>query len=219
MRRRRLALGGLVVALAITAAACGGGGTGQAAVSIKTLQAAVGNTQAEPSSRFVMDLAVDADGHSMTIHGEGVSAGDGRNGQITMTIPSAGTLEERIVDGTVYMNFGDLLGTKLGGKQWVFGHRDAAGWQTDIAVSDASITRGVDYSLSLILTGSQAILVVNGVSKVNFTFGSALTGSVGLGSTDSVTQFTNLDVQQYTPPSVPPGTLPIQEDFSSGQAS
>jgi hypothetical protein len=40
-----------------------------------------------------------------------------------MTVPSAGTIEERIVDGTVYMNFGDLLGPVLGkaldGKQWV----------------------------------------------------------------------------------------------------
>ncbi len=58
-----------------------------------------------------MDLAVDAGGQSTTIHGEGAVAGDGKNGQITMTVPSAGTFEERIVDGTVYMNFGDLLGT------------------------------------------------------------------------------------------------------------
>lgn len=120
--KRRGALAGVVVALAVTAAACGGGGGGDASgasVSIKTLQAAVSNSQAEPSSKFVMDLAVDAVGKSTTIHGEGVVAGDGKNGQITMTVPPAGTFEERIVDGTVYMNFGDLLGTQLGGKQWV----------------------------------------------------------------------------------------------------
>jgi LppX_LprAFG lipoprotein len=119
--QRRLGFEGIVVALAITAAACGsGGGGGDAAVSIKTLQAAVSNSQAESSSRFVMDLAVDARGQSTTIHADGVVAGDGKNGQITMTVPSAGTLEERIVDGTVYMNFGALLGTnETGGKQWV----------------------------------------------------------------------------------------------------
>ena len=58
--RRRLALGGVVVALALTAAACGGGGGGNdAAVSIKTLQAAASNTQAAQSSRFVMDMDVE----------------------------------------------------------------------------------------------------------------------------------------------------------------
>jgi hypothetical protein len=118
--RRRGALLGIVVAFVLALSACGSGGGGDAAVSIKTLQAAVSNTQAEPSSRFVMDLAVDADGQSTSIHGEGVVAGDSKTAQITMTIPSAGTLEERIVDGTVYMNFGDLLGgTKLGPEQWV----------------------------------------------------------------------------------------------------
>ena len=120
--KRRGALAGIVVALAVTAAACGSGGGSDASgasVSIKTLQAAVSNSQAEPSSRFTLDLAVDADGHSEAIHGEGVSAGDGKTGQFTFTVPSAGTIEERIVDNTVYMNFGDLLGIKLGGKQWV----------------------------------------------------------------------------------------------------
>jgi hypothetical protein len=120
--KRRGALAGIVVALAVAVAGCGGGGGSDASgasVSIKTLQAAVSNSQAAESSRFTMDLAVDAAGQSTTIHGEGVVAGDGKNGQITMTIPSAGTLEERIVDGTVYMNFGDLLDTDLGGKQWV----------------------------------------------------------------------------------------------------
>jgi hypothetical protein len=66
-----------------------------------------------------MDLAVDADSKSTTIHGEGVVDGDGKNGQITLTVPSAGTIDERIVDGTVYIDFGSLLGTDLGGKQWV----------------------------------------------------------------------------------------------------
>ncbi len=120
--KRRGALAGVVLAFAMAVAACGGGagnGASGASVSIKTLQAAVSNSQAEPSSRFTMDLAVDARGHSATIHGEGVVAGDGKNGQIMMTVPPAGTMETRIVEGTVYMNFGDLLGTDLGGKQWV----------------------------------------------------------------------------------------------------
>ena len=41
--KRRGALVGFVIALALGAAACGSGGTGEAAVSIKTLQAAASN--------------------------------------------------------------------------------------------------------------------------------------------------------------------------------
>lgn len=120
--KRRGALGAVVLAFALVLAACGGGGDGggNATVSIKTLQAAVAKTQAAESSRFVMDMNVDADGHQVTIHGEGVSAGDGKTGQITMTLPSVGTIEERIADGTIYMNFGDLpFASKLDGKHWV----------------------------------------------------------------------------------------------------
>jgi hypothetical protein len=118
--KRRGALAGVILAIATVVAACGGGGgTSGAAVSIKTLQVAASNSQAEQSSRFTMDVAVDAGAHSTTVHGDGVVAGDGKNGQISLTVPSAGTMEERIVDGTVYVDFGALLGTDLGGKQWV----------------------------------------------------------------------------------------------------
>jgi hypothetical protein len=118
--RRRLALGGIVVALAITAAACGSGGGTDAVVSIKTLQAAVDNTQHAPSSRFTMDISVDASGKNVAIHAEGVASGDGKQGNITMTLPTLGTIEERIVDGTVYMDFSDLpFASELGGKRWV----------------------------------------------------------------------------------------------------
>ena len=65
---RRGVLAGIVVALAITAAACGGG-TGEAAVSIKTLQAAASNTQAAESSRFAMDMTVDVAGAAGDDHG------------------------------------------------------------------------------------------------------------------------------------------------------
>ena len=118
--KRRGALGAVVLAFGLVLAACGGGGGGDATVSIKTLQAAVANTQAVESSRFSMDMAVDADGHRVTIHGEGVTAGDGKTGQITMTVPSVGVIDERIVDGTIYMNFGDLpIASGLDGKHWV----------------------------------------------------------------------------------------------------
>jgi hypothetical protein len=145
---RRTALAGALVALAITAAACGSGsGSGgqQAAVSIKTLEAAVSNTEAAESTRFVMDLTIEVAGESMTMHGEGVASGDGQNGQISMRIPSVGTMEQRIVDGTFYANFGDLLGSgfdkELGGKKWVVFDLDELG-----ALGESNISQLADQS-------------------------------------------------------------------------
>jgi hypothetical protein len=119
--KRRGALAGVVLALAIVVAACGGGNS-NAAVSIKTLQAAASNTQAAESSRFVVDVTVNggqADG--LTVHADGVMSGDGKTGTIDVGMPMVGDLEERIVDGTIYMNVGSLpfASSKLDGKQWL----------------------------------------------------------------------------------------------------
>jgi LppX_LprAFG lipoprotein len=136
--KRRGVLAGIVVAFALAVAACGGGDSGSGAsgnptVSIKTLQAAVSNTQAEQSSKFTMDVGVDTTGKSLAIHGDGVSSGDGKTGQITLTIPSVGTVDERIVDGTVYMNLGDLpFASKLTDKPWVEVNLDELGQKTGI---------------------------------------------------------------------------------------
>jgi len=120
--RRRLTFTGFVVAFAIMASACGGGTGDQAAVSIKTLQAAVSNTQAADTTQFTMDMAVDVAGEQVSITAEGVTSADGQQAQLAFTIPMLGTVEQRIVDGTLYMNLGDLtlLGSLLPeGKQWV----------------------------------------------------------------------------------------------------
>ena len=151
--RRRLALGGMVVALAITAAACGGGGGGtDAVVSIKTLQAAVDNTQAEESSRFVMHVSVDSAGKQAAIDVEGVMSGDGKHGQLTLDAPMLGTIEERIVDGTVYMDFGDLpFASELGGKRWVSVNLDELQQQsgTDLgALADQAQSNGPQQGLA-----------------------------------------------------------------------
>src|SRR5690349_18749146 len=110
--KRRGALIGFVVALALGAAACGSGGTGEAAVSIKTLQAAASNSQAAESSRFTMDITVDVDGQPVTVTADGVMAGDGKNGQLEVSMPIVGSNEDRIVDGVVYMNLGSFPGVE-----------------------------------------------------------------------------------------------------------
>jgi len=122
--KRRGALAGIVVALAVTAAACGGGGGSDASgasVSIKTLQAAASNSQAAESSRFTMDMSVDAAGEPVTITVDGVMAGDGKTGELKVSVPIVGDIEERIVDGVIYMNLGSFPGApaELDGKQWV----------------------------------------------------------------------------------------------------
>jgi hypothetical protein len=117
----RGALVGFVIALALGAAACGSGGSGEAAVSIKTLQAAASNSQAAESSRFTMDLTIDVAGDPTTVNVDGVMAGDGKNGELTVSLPIVGTIEERIVDGVIYMNLGSFPGapSDLDGKQWI----------------------------------------------------------------------------------------------------
>jgi hypothetical protein len=119
--KRRGALGAIVLALAMTVAACGGGGGGDAAVSIRTLQAAASNSQAAESSRFTMDMSIDVDGAPMTVTVDGVMAGDGKNGELKVSAPVVGGIEERVVDGVVYMDLGAIPGAsaKLGDKQWV----------------------------------------------------------------------------------------------------
>jgi len=122
MKRRGL-LAGIVVAAAVTLSACGGGGggSGDAAVSIDTLRAAASNTQAAESSRFTIDVAVDVAGHPTTITVDGVMAGDGKTGELEVSLPIVGSIQERIVDGVIYMNLGSFPGAadKFDGKQWV----------------------------------------------------------------------------------------------------
>jgi hypothetical protein len=118
---RRGTWAGIVLALVMGVTACGGGGGNDAAVSIKTLQAAVSNSQAAESSRFVMDMTVDVADGPVTIKVDGVMAGDGKTGELDVSMPIVGTLQERIVDGVIYMNLGSFPGApaQLDGKQWV----------------------------------------------------------------------------------------------------
>jgi hypothetical protein len=115
---------GMVIALAVTVAACGGGGGGgDAAVSIKTLQAAVRNTEAAPSSRFVMDVEFHGGSAAgLSLHGEGVASDDGKQLQAKVTMTPLGSFEERLVGDSIYVNFGDIpkIADELpAGKPWL----------------------------------------------------------------------------------------------------
>jgi hypothetical protein len=119
---RRGALAGVILAFTMVVAACGGGGGGasDAAVSIKTLQAAASNSQAADSSRFTMQIQAHAKGEPFTIDAQGVIAGDGKNGELKLSMPIVGDLEERIVDGVYYLDLGSFPGapSEVAGK-WV----------------------------------------------------------------------------------------------------
>ena len=133
--KRRGALVGFVIALALGTAACGSGGSGDAAVSIETLQAAASNSQAAPSSRFTMDMAFDVAGEPTTITVDGVMAGDGKNGELTISMPIVGSIEERVVDGVIYMNLGSFPGAHASSER-----RDP-GWQVDAGRYDVIVAR------------------------------------------------------------------------------
>ncbi len=109
-----------------------------------------------------------------------------------------------------------FAGAFVGLQQWVIGHRDSTGWHIDAATSDPTIAADTDFGLRLLLQGAGASLVVNGTAEVSTTYGGNFTGSVGLGTENGVTQFDNLTVQPYSPPTG--GTLPITENFDDGVA-
>jgi hypothetical protein len=73
--------------------------------------------------------------------------------------------------------------------QWVIGQRTGKGWQ-DLAVFNEAITTDTFYSMNLLLNGNQATLEVGGAVKVIFAFADPVnTGSVGLGTENSISQF------------------------------
>ena len=115
----RIGLGCAALGVALALAGCGGSGPGTDAVSIKTLQLASENTQNAQSARFRLDVT-DESGRSV-VQASGVSAADEKNGQVTMQLPSGGSTEMRIVDGTAYLDVSNLpLGSlNPSGKRWV----------------------------------------------------------------------------------------------------
>jgi hypothetical protein len=115
MRRASL----LIVCLsALLLTACGGGGSDRSdAVSIKTLQAAASNTQDAESTRYEIDMQSD----QLDMHASGVLSGDGRTGQAVLET-SRGRVEQRMVDGVAYIDFGglDIAGLEpANGKRWI----------------------------------------------------------------------------------------------------
>jgi hypothetical protein len=105
----------------------------------------------------------------------------------------------------------DFAGTYVGAREWLVGHRDAAGWHTDAYTIDNSIVPGTDYLLQLSIQQAQAVLAVGGATKVSFTFAAPVNGgALGLGTQGSLTQFDNFVAQQPA--------LPFQQNFSDGVA-
>ncbi len=106
-----------------------------------------------------------------------------------------------------------FAGALVGLQQWVIGHRDTAGWHNDAAVGDSSIAPSPSgYNLQLWLQGGNADLYVGGAGKVSFNYAIAFTGSVGLGTENSLTQFSGLNVQQPPAATLP---IPVGGNFSN----
>jgi hypothetical protein len=101
---RRLLLAPLAAALLLTG--CGDSGSPAATDTLTPAEAIaqVGQKTTEAgSSRFAMTTKVVAGGQDVEITGEGAFSLDGKKGQLSMTIPGAGAVEVRILDGLAYM--------------------------------------------------------------------------------------------------------------------
>jgi RNA polymerase sigma factor (sigma-70 family) len=86
-------------------------------------------------------------------------------------------------------------------KEWVIGHRDSSGWHDDAKLANPALRPGTNHQFQVNLDGAQVLLSGNGVSRVSFMHPSAAEGGqVGLGTSISSTQFSNLQVQATSPP-------------------
>jgi hypothetical protein len=117
----------LLVVVALVASACGGD---KPVDAVQVLAAAPDKTVAESTARVAGEMTIEAQGNSTQVSYDGVMELRGGRGTMTMDASSfglpKGKIEMRIVDGTMYMDFGslaDAIGEKLpaefGGKRWL----------------------------------------------------------------------------------------------------
>jgi len=86
----------LSTALALSAIACGSGGSGPATISIGTLRAAAANSQDANTQSYEFTADVTSKGDHVTMKGSGIVATDGSSGTLTMDVPPIGAIDERI---------------------------------------------------------------------------------------------------------------------------
>ncbi len=112
-----------------------------------------------------------------------------------------------------------FAGAYTGSDQWLIGHRDAGGWQTDAWVS-AVIDAVSDYDLRVTVTAdAEVTLYADGVPRVSHAFaGSIKDGGVGVGTRDSISRFDDVAIREVNTSTPPPGSLPLFEDFEDGVA-
>jgi len=118
-----------VLAAAVVLAGCGGAGSSEPAqdrvTPLAAVQAASQTTAEAGPSRFELTVSTEADGQSFELAGSGVLDPVTGEGESTFELPGGmGTLEQRIVDGQLYMTvpgqpgffqlaLEDLVGTPL----------------------------------------------------------------------------------------------------------
>jgi hypothetical protein len=174
---RRSSLLVLALGVVFALAACGGGG-GTQALSVNALKAAAQNTQEAQSSNFTLTVKFDAPGEHYDMHATGVTANDGTAARIDIDIPGVGSMQELLVDDSLYMSLDGLpvpAGELPEGKRWVridFG--DFAGFGLDLdelreQARNSTPTQGLAYLEGL--SGDVAKIgddTVNGVHATHY---------------------------------------------------
>lgn len=111
-----------------------------------------------------------------------------------------------------------FAGAYAGVDQWVIGHRDDTGWNTDVYV-DANLDAFTQYDLNVVIEDTGHVtLYSGGVARVSFIYNESLTdGGLGLATKNSTARYDDLSVTEYTG-SPNAGALPLQETFDDGTA-
>jgi hypothetical protein len=127
----RTGLAGILVVLALCAAACGSGAGNNATISIKTLRSAATKADAATSKSFDLTETLSVKGKKVEVKGSGVASSDGR---AHITLKNAGVaIEERVTADGLYLDFGNssrLADLLPAGKHWVFVSYDALSKET-----------------------------------------------------------------------------------------
>ncbi|MEX0711849.1 MAG: S8 family peptidase [Pirellulales bacterium] len=90
-----------------------------------------------------------------------------------------------------------FAGAYEGANRWLIGRRTASGWLEDAKLNEA-IDPVRDYRLTLrIENGTRVTLIVDGATKLSFTYGDTLIdGSLGLATRNAVSHFDDVAVEQ-----------------------
>jgi len=120
--------------------------------------------------------------------------------QATSLLQLSTTLSTTGRSGIVFDRYSDtdfkFVAIDVVSKQLLIGHRNAAGWTVDAAVSNAGLLAGTDYQLGITIRGSTVSVTLNGQAALGFVFNAVgVDGRFGLFTKGAMASFDKVEVK------------------------